>query len=35
LISVFVCGEQFSQNFKPYSNRPLYSNAWCQKQRGS
>jgi hypothetical protein len=34
LIFVFVGGEQFLPNFKPYSNRPLYPNACCQKSEG-
>jgi hypothetical protein len=34
LISVFVGGEQFSPNFKQYSNRPLCTNACCQKSEG-
>jgi hypothetical protein len=34
LIFVFVGGEQFSPNLKPYINMPLCTNACCQKSEG-
>jgi hypothetical protein len=34
LIFVYVSGEQFSPNLKPYYNRPLCTNACCQKSEG-
>jgi hypothetical protein len=34
LIAVFVGGKQFLPNLKPYSNRPFYTKACCQKSEG-
>jgi hypothetical protein len=34
LIAVFVAGKQFLPNLKPYSIRPFYTKACCQKSEG-
>jgi hypothetical protein len=33
-IAVFVGSQQFLPNFKPYSNKPLCTKAFCQKSWG-